>query len=69
MWTFETDFSSLSVIMVELLHFFCMLPLSQGNMNQNIEFWMAPRSYTFLLLGLSVNQVAADGEALVVFSQ
>lgn len=44
-----------------------MLPLSQGIMNQNIEFWMVPRSYTFLLLGLSVSQVAADGEALVVF--
>lgn len=58
MWTFETDFLLLTIIMVDLLPFFCMLPLSQGIVNQNIEFGMVPRSYTFLLLGWSVSQVA-----------
>lgn len=43
MWTFETG-------VLLLQHLFCMLPLSQGIMNQNIEFQMIPRSYTFLLL-------------------
>lgn len=56
-------------LMVKLLHFYCMLPLSQGIMNQNIELWMVSRSYTFLLQGLSVNQVAGDWGALVVFRQ
>lgn len=55
-------------LIAELLHFYCMLPLSQGIMNQNIEFWIVSRSYTFLQ-GLSVNQVAGDWGALVVFRQ